>query len=285
MHSFYRALTLSLSALLTQACGPIDEINPEEFHAHETHNVTYSASHIEKQVDHEPKRVRFIYVSTRNRRPKKKYKKALERAAKELQAWYRDEVGRGKTFALNDPIVETVISPQSDAWFQNTPRPETTSEWVWWYNALYETQRLLGIEQSTRPDPNVTYVIFVDSDQRCGQQGGGGRQGFTVMPANDLRGLSGRAGRRICNDHPQWWYELPPCRYVGGVGHELGHAFGLQHLCSANSAECNDREAIMDGGYQSFPETYLRAQDKRSLRRNAFFSRRKPVDADVQCRR
>ena len=66
-------------------------------------------------------------------------------------------------------------------------------------------------------------------------------------------------------------YRFPPTRYVGGLGHELGHAFGLSHPpgCDAGLATC-DQNALMWAGYASYPNTYLRTDEKQILLASPF---------------
>ena len=55
-------------------------------------------------------------------------------------------------------------------------------------------------------------------------------------------------------------------RWIGGAGHELGHALGLPHPpgCEARLSTC-DRNALMWTGYAAWPNTYLREDEKAVL--------------------
>ena len=55
-------------------------------------------------------------------------------------------------------------------------------------------------------------------------------------------------------------------RWIGGGGHELGHALGLPHPpgCEARLLTC-DRNALMWTGYAAWPNTYLREDEKAVL--------------------
>ena len=70
-----------------------------------------------------------------------------------------------------------------------------------------------------------------------------------------------------CDEGP---YDGPLGRWFGGLAHELGHTFGLPHPpgCDEGQAAC-DRSALMGDGYSSYPNTYLRDDEKSVLRRSA----------------
>ena len=60
-------------------------------------------------------------------------------------------------------------------------------------------------------------------------------------------------------------------QWIGGLGHELGHALGLPHPpgCDAGLPTC-DQEALMGSANYVYPETYLRADNKEALIRSQF---------------
>jgi hypothetical protein len=73
----------------------------------------------------------------------------------------------------------------------------------------------------------------------------------------DMDGLIGAPYFYDCG--MQFFY--PVGRYIGGAGHELGHALGLSHPpgCDAGLPSC-DYAALMWAGYVSYPATYLSAR-------------------------
>ena len=76
----------------------------------------------------------------------------------------------------------------------------------------------------------------------------------------------------------QWYYcdEGPwPGTFnglIGAVGHEMGHTWWLDHLpgCDEGLPSC-EFGAIMAYGFESYPNTYLRPEEKEVLERSAFF--------------
>jgi hypothetical protein len=123
---------------------------------------------------------------------------------------------------------------------------------MWGFNnTLAEAGRLLGARYY---DQHYIWVLYSDGP---GNKGRGG-YGVTCLPEDDLLGLIGK--------HPT---QKEPSRWVGGLGHELGHAFGLQHPTDT----VRDADAIMwSGFYGKYPDkAYLTEQDKKILLRNPFF--------------
>lgn len=192
--------------------------------------------------------VRFIYMVSKDRRERKDYKQAIEHAARDIQKWYGQQLG-GPTFRLNDPVVEVVRSREKAAWFYANPNGGSKDSWGF-NNTLAEAKRLLGARQS---DPNYIWVIYSDGPGNKGRGGGG----VCIMPEDDLLGLVG--------EHPT---QKDVARWIAGLGHELGHAFGLGHPPDTKK----DNMAIMWAGiYGGYPDkTYFTKADKERLLRHPF---------------
>ena len=113
------------------------------------------------------------------------------------------------------------------------------------------------------------WVLYVDVLHGCNAPGrlGAGTLGVTMLPRQDMDGLIGARYFDDCGKE----YKLPINRYIGGAGHEMGHAFGLSHPpgCEAGAATC-DQNALMWAGYVSYPNTYLRDDDKQILLASPF---------------
>jgi hypothetical protein len=65
-----------------------------------------------------------------------------------------------------------------------------------------------------------------------------------------------------------------PCRWVGGMGHELGHTIGLPHPSSCEptyTASCPN-EALMWWGYTTYPTATFTPQDLTTLNASPFIA-------------
>ncbi|RIH81276.1 hypothetical protein Mterra_03271 [Calidithermus terrae] len=70
-----------------------------------------------------------------------------------------------------------------------------------------------------------------------------------MLPRQDVDGFLGARYVGDCGVE----YKFPPSRYLGGLAHELGHAFGLPHPggCGSGSNSC-DAGSVMWTGYASY---------------------------------
>lgn len=195
------------------------------------------------------KTVRVVYLVSGDRQVRTNYLQALEKAIRELQGWYARQL-QGPTFKLHQPVVEVARSGQQASWFSSHPDGSNRDDWGF-NNTLAEAGRLLGARYG---DPHYIWVVYSDGP---GDKGRGG-SGVACLPENDLLGLIGL--------HPT---QKDPARWVGGLGHELGHAFGLPHPADTQ----RDGDALMWAGfYGKYPApTYLTESDKKTLLRSPFF--------------
>lgn len=198
----------------------------------------------------QPKTVRVIYLVSRDRQMQTNYVQALEQAIREVQGWYREQLS-GRTFRLHSPVVEVAHSSQPADWFYTHPNGGNKDDWGF-NNTLSEAARLLGAHYN---DANYVWVIYSDGPGNKGR----GMTGVACLPEDDLLGLVGR--------HPT---QKNPARWIYGLGHELGHAFGLPHPADT----IRDKNALMWAGfYQEHPEkSYLTEGDKAILFHSPFFN-------------
>jgi len=224
------------------------------------------------KADPNPHKVHFVYLVPSDKT--NIAESAIRNAALHLQAWYRWQMGNGKTFTLNDPIVEVYYTAHDSAWYSTNPccppyylDPETN--WFW-DNSLIEAHELTL-------DPNAQnitgawyccedfddWVVYIDAapspTQFAGGSNGGTYMGFALMADKDLRSLMGI--------DPDWGQ----CRGIGGSGHEFGHTFGLAHPAEGSPEWYMTPGPIMGLGYLSYPSAILRQSDRDILNANPFF--------------
>lgn len=195
------------------------------------------------------KTVRVVYLVSKDREIRADFKEALEKTIVDVRNWYSNHLD-GVTFKLHNPIVEIAKSDQEAAWFYAHENGKNRDDWGF-NNGLAEARRLLGARHY---DPNHVWVIYSDGPGDKGR----GTAGVTVLPEDDLLGLIGK--------HPT---QKKIARWIGGLAHELGHAFGLPHPPDTEK----DYQAIMWAGfYERYPDgAYFTEADKAKLMKSPFF--------------
>lgn len=209
--------------------------------------------------------VRIVYLVPSDRQFLSKYRSRIEAAISNVQLWYRKQMGNGETFRLARPVIGVVRTDHASTWYVTNAVTGADSSLWFWFNALSDAFSATGAEFF---DPNNRWVFYIDADPACGQVIGAAA-GVALLGGNDLRGLTGQPNIPACPGEPPDTGGV--CRWVGGLGHELGHAFGLPHPvpCPGGSAD----QALMCLGYITYPNTYLLPSDKELLEQTPFFDR------------
>ncbi|MBC6111719.1 hypothetical protein ACFOG5_14655 [Pedobacter fastidiosus] len=190
--------------------------------------------------------VRVIYLVPADRTLNKAYTDAAGNCINQLSSWYKTTLGSNKTFHLNNNmLVETMQSSHPAAWFNAQNNNTGDAQFYFYGNAKSDIQTLLG---AGFDDSKYVYLVYVDAAGTTGA----GAAGFTAMPENDLKGLTGQMTE-------------PVSRWIGGAGHELGHAFGMPHPTNENP------NALMWTGYTIYPACILQDADKVILNASKFF--------------
>lgn len=155
---------------------------------------------------------------------------------REAQRYYRQELG--KTFTLNNPVVEVVNGDHVKSWYENTPNG---SDRYWWsvFNMQEELRRKLSLNAPDRRWINVGEI----SAEGPGAGGGGGG-GWVILCQHDADGAAGVNG--------------PMNRWYGGMVHELGHAFGLPDSTSTDGTP-------MSASFYNYPNTHFNQQQKNAI--------------------
>ena len=204
--------------------------------------------------------VRVIYAAPSDREFRSDYRDAIQHAIVDLQSWYRRQLG-GLTFSLYDATPELCQLSETSDYYDQDP----------WQKVLEGVQHCAPVEDNTS---TFAWVIYADLEAVCGARGslGRGGPGLTMVGRDDLEGLIGN--RLVAYDECGRPYAAPVTRWIGGIGHELGHALGLPHPpgCDDGLPTC-DRAALMDLGYTTYPDTYLRPDDKQVLWRSPFIEK------------
>lgn len=202
----------------------------------------------------------FVYLYPTDRPFRTDYLEAVQTSATTLQGWYAAEL-EGYTPTLAEV---TSVALDQPAAFYGQPEGGGDPYLTFWNKVLDDVLPKTGAAFN---DPNNVWVFLVDAPAGCAQLSGGATSGIAVMSHNDLRGLLGEEAL-ACDGSPAPSESFFPDRWIGGQGHELGHAYGLPHPpgCDDGLATCDQGALMWSGFYYGFPsETYLRADEKTFL--------------------
>lgn len=192
--------------------------------------------------------VRFIYLSNSDKPYNPAYNTAIKRAADTLKNWYAGQLG-GRSFHFT---VEHYATSRPSTYYSGN-----CDQWGYYIRTLEDGFALTG---GFFDDPNNRW-IFINAATICENQGAGGTNGVAVLHGSDLDGLASSS----------------PNRFIGGLGHELGHAFTLPHPAGCpQTGDC--WSPIMYLGYLIFPrdqtrEVVLTDSDKLTLLGSSQLSR------------
>ncbi|MEJ3749700.1 cellulose-binding domain-containing protein [Actinomycetes bacterium KLBMP 9797] len=163
-----------------------------------------------------------------------RYPDGIANVMREAQRYYQQELGR--TFKLNNPVVEVVNGDHPRSWYENTPNG---NECYWWvvFNMQQELMRKLNLRA---PDSRWINVGEISAEAAC--SGGGGGSGWVILSGHDADGAAGIGGNMN--------------RWYGGMVHELGHAFGLPDSTSTDGTP-------MSASFYNYPNTHF-SQDQKN---------------------
>ena len=201
--------------------------------------------------------VQVIYAIPSDRQHDTRFEVAINGAILHAQDWYADQLD-GRTFAIEDPtpLICEVGNPSK------------------YYEGKYGWNRVIRAVQHCAPvqhwSDEYVWAIYIDAEFDCNGGGelGRGSDGLTIIHGGDLEGLLDPATFSICPGYP------PRGEYgwIGGLAHELGHAFGLIHPpgCDEGLSHCDVLALMWLGFYYNYPETYFTDEDVAILKSSPF---------------
>jgi hypothetical protein len=203
--------------------------------------------------------VRVIYLVPSDRPERDGFGKAATLAIRHVQRWYWERMGNRTTFRLHVPVVEVVRLAHDSRWYGERPVGSDRTQWFW-RNVLDDAFAATG---AGFHDSRHRWIFYIDAENPP-DQAVGGNAGVALLPRHDLMGLVGQS---------MFPGERDVCRWVGGLGHELGHAFELPHP-AAYERFAFDRSggSLMAMGFRSYPETFLNLEDIEKLSASPFFT-------------
>ncbi|GIE92245.1 cellulose binding domain-containing protein [Actinoplanes regularis] len=167
-----------------------------------------------------------------------RYPDGIAAVMREAQRYYRQELG--KTFTLNNTVVEVVNGEHDRNWYITTNCTGGDHYWCVVGNMHQELMRRFGI---ANPDSRWLCVGEISAEE-TNQSGGGASTGWVVLSGHDADGAAGVNG--------------PMNRWYGGMVHELGHAFGLPDSTSTDGTP-------MSASFYDYPNTHFSQAQKNAI--------------------
>ena len=207
--------------------------------------------------------VRVVYASPEDRQFRADYSEAIAYAMADVQSWFRRQTG-GLTFGLY----------------------EATPEWCRldgdndYYSRGHSFEKVVEGLQACAPvgfgGEDHTWIVYADVTGECDKQYltlGRGGDGVAILHKEDLEGVNAVGDPTVTTHGCDGTSVHPPDRWIGGLAHELAHALWVPHPpgCDENLPTC-DLPSLMSFGYVSYPDTYLRFDDKETLIRNPYMT-------------
>ena len=260
---FTTILTLAIGVLPARAQTSLNVTQPKDYFSAEIFQSGNSVMRIANPangaaglyVPQDPHRVRMIYLVPADKVPVKKYQIAMGNAILHLQNFWQAQMGNNYSFSTNAPLVEVYTTSHNSSYYDDAPIPND------FYQRVLQSMEELSIG-FTGSDPFNRWMIYIDADPVC-EQVFGGTDGIAVFPVRDLKGLAG-VPNFICRHVGGPPGEPDPsgvCRWIGGLGHELGHSWFLPHPCpvAIPPVPCPSYiiESLMALGNFNYPNTYL----------------------------
>ena len=205
-----------------------------------------------------PPMVQVIYAIPSDREFRSEYAEAVREAILHVQGWYADQL-EDVTFVVDQPTPLTCHVAELAAYFELEHG---------WNRTIESVQHCAPVRHGSA---RYVWAIYIDVDFDCDHNGelGRGGHGVTIVHGGDLSGLMDPDNFILCGSPARSTHG-----WIGGLAHELGHAFSLPHPpgCDEDLPSC-DYGALMKWGYYwDYPDTYLTADDVDFLAASPFFT-------------
>jgi hypothetical protein len=211
-------------------------------------------------------KIRVVYVVPKDVTPRTEFPDAARRALLTTQRWYFDELQKGVTFALADPLVETVQTEHPEDWYRSATGHRGDREALW-NAAVGEASALVG---NPFDRGRYVWVYFLDVD-------------LPEIPAQGTGGEVLLLRREIDNiiDPPA------RCETDGTIAHELGHAFGVDHPEFCDSTTRDESQpacaSMSYSGSYDFPHARFMPEERSRLLHNSAFLSIEPAQRMIEC--
>lgn len=214
-----------------------------------------------------PYQVRVLYLIPADKVHQAVYEKGLEQSARHVQVWLRDQLGGNLSVTFATPAVKSYASTKASSWFASNPVSGVAVDGWFIANATEEAKRA----GASTDDPKTVWLVYLDADAGCKQNGSTANGHLAVYAGNDLRGMAGQPTTPLCpGDKPQ---SLSVCRWFGGMVYWLVFSLGVpQPAACLNQLPSCPSSTLMWAGLWSYPKTSLLESDKQILRKSPFLS-------------
>jgi hypothetical protein len=182
--------------------------------------------------------VRVFWLRPTDKPFDQRYPDGIGNVMREAQRYYQQELG--KTFTLNDPVVEVVDGEHEQNWYVTNNCSGSDHYWCVVFNMQQELIRRLGLNN---PDSRWLNVGLVSAEEP-NKSGGGASVGWLLLSGHDADGGAGING--------------PMNRWYGGMVHELGHGFGLPDSTSTDGTP-------MSASFYDYPNTHFSEAQKSAI--------------------
>jgi hypothetical protein len=184
------------------------------------------------------KTVRVFWLKPTDVAFDQRYPDGIAAVMREVQRYYKQELG--KTFTLNNTVVEVVNGEHDRNWYITTNCTGSDHYWCVVENMQAELQRRFAINN---PDSRWLCVGEISAEE-TNQSGGGAGPGWVILSGHDADGAAGING--------------PMNRWYGGMVHELGHGFGLPDSTSTDGTP-------MSASFYDYPNTHFSQAQKNAI--------------------